>query len=400
MKSLSIDVTAGMMAEAWWTARALNSVRRWVSIEKNLHTRRLVAAPLLSSVALVLVLSACGGGGDVTTASTSLPTPAQPAKASISGNVRAPGGLIKIGIVGSDLAALDPVAADRQPSVMMAATPQLPGTSGVNFSPSVLKQATPRKPPPGCFPVPQKPVVLRTLQSFGPTYGAPIAQTTTDANGSYSINIPDGTSPTAVLIITVGADNEVQMSGVVTGNAVDIDPVTEAAFQVLMSYARRNNLPSISLDLTAELVGRIDDIAATMPVSIDSRSAANSYVQAAAGSAPVNSSLTAQLPSGTTGGSPIGGSGGTPIGGAGIAPGAPDKPPPPNPKPTGTWYAHFTVQVCVPGATCVSSATTAPGNNAYDAQATCLEGGRQVAAALNAAAIYGLTYSYICNQTP
>jgi hypothetical protein len=165
-----------------------------------------------------------------------------------------------------------------------------------------------------------------------------------------------------------------------------------------MNYARRNNLSGISLDLMAELTAKIDDIAAAMPASRDSRSAADSYVQAAEVSASVNSSLTAQLPSG---GTPIGGSGGTSIGGAGIAPGAPDTPPPPNPGSTGTWYAHFTVQVCVPGLpSCVSNAYNSPGNNAYNAQATCLEGGRQVIAALNGAAISGATYSYICNQTP
>lgn len=383
MKSLTFDAAVGTRTDACWTGVAM-------------RTRGLLAAPLLSSVALVLVLSACGGGGGYdTTAGTSLPAPVPPVQASVSGTVRAPGGLLKAGISANDSAVLDPLATNRQPSIVVAATRQLAGTSDVMLSPSVLQLTTPRKPPPGCFPVPRKPVVLRTLQSFGPTYGPAIAQTTTDANGGYSIKIPDGTSLTAILVITVGADNEVQMSGVVTGDAVDIDPVTEAALQVLMTYARRNNLSGISLDLTAELTARIDDIAAAMPASADSRSAANSYVQAAAASAPVNASLTSQLPAG---GSPISGSGGTSTGGAGIAPGAPDTPPPPNPG-SGTWYAHFTVQICAPGIDCIRQASD-QGHSGYNAQAACLEGGRQLAAVLNSAAVAGLTYSYICNQTP
>lgn len=397
MENLSNDASVGTTGYTCWPRGVLGSVQRLVS-KKYLHAGHLVAAPLLSSVALVLLLSACGGGGGGTTATASLPAPALPSPSSISGSVRAPGGLLTIGIVGSQLATLDPLTVDRQPSVMAAAFQKAPIISAVNLPTSVLQLATHRKPPPGCFPIPRKPVVLRTLQSFGPTYGPPIAQTTTDADGNYSVNIPDGTSPAAVLIITVGAVNEVQMSAVVTGNTVDVDPVTQAAFQVLMNYARRNNLSGISLDLTAELTANIDDIAAAMPASRDSRSAADSYVQAAEVSASVNSSLTAQLPSG---GTPIGGSGGTSIGGAGIAPGTPDTPPPPNPGSTGTWYVHFTVQVCAPGLpSCIANAYNSPGNTAYNAQATCLEGGRQIAAVLNGAASSGVTYSYICNQTP
>lgn len=97
------------------------------------------------------------------------------------------------------------------------------------------------------------------------------------------------------------------------------------------------------------------------------------------------------------GGSPIGAAGGISIGGVGITPGPADTPPPPNPS-TGTWYAHFSITVCVAGQ-CFTQSTT-QGSSAYDAQASCLEGGRQVALALNNAAIQGVTYSYICNQTP
>jgi hypothetical protein len=97
-------------------------------------------------------------------------------------------------------------------------------------------------------------------------------------------------------------------------------------------------------------------------------------------------------------GSPIGVNGGISLGGAGISTGPADTPPPPNPSSTGTWYAHFTINVCVAGQ-CFSQSTT-QGNSAYDAQASCLEGGRQLAAAFNGAALSGVTYSYICNQTP
>ena len=96
-------------------------------------------------------------------------------------------------------------------------------------------------------------------------------------------------------------------------------------------------------------------------------------------------------------GSPIGGSGGISTAGPGITTGSKDTPPPPNPS-TGTWYAHFTIRVCVADQ-CFNQATT-QGSSAYDAQASCLEGGRQVAQAFNTAALPGVTYSYICNQTP
>ena len=97
------------------------------------------------------------------------------------------------------------------------------------------------------------------------------------------------------------------------------------------------------------------------------------------------------------GGSPIGAPGGISLGGVGITTGPADTPPPPNPS-TGIWYAHFSISVCVAGQ-CVSQATP-QGSSAFDTQASCLEGGRQVALALNTAALQGATYSYICNQTP
>ena len=95
-------------------------------------------------------------------------------------------------------------------------------------------------------------------------------------------------------------------------------------------------------------------------------------------------------------GSPIGASGGISLGGPGITTGPADTPPPPNPS-TGTWYAHFNISVCVAGQ-CFSQASP-QGSSAFETQASCLEGGRQVALALNNAALQGVTYSYICNQT-
>ena len=406
MKNISNDPAVGTTRGRFWPRGVLSKVQRWVY--KPLHGGNTGAVPLLSSVALVLFLSACGGGGGGTTSAASFTAPAQPsvpapapapAQPIISGNIRAPRGLLTIGVQGGAPAALYQLAVDRQPTVTADPPRQVPLTSDGNLSPRLLAltHTRSRSPPPGCFSIPRKPVILRTLQSSGPTYGPPIAETTTDANGNYSINIPDGTSITAVLVITAGAPNEVQMSAVVTGDIVDIDPVTDAAFKVLMSYAQRNNLTSIDLDLTAELVAKIDDIAAAMAAPTDSRSAVDSYVQQAAGSAAVNSSLTAQLPSGL---SPIGGSGGTSISGPGLQPGTPDTPPPPNPGSTGTWYYHFTVQACVPGVSCITRSVNSPGNNAFTAQASCLEAGRQVAAAFNANATAGITYSYVCDQTP
>ena len=384
MKNVSKDATVGTSADRCWSRGILSSVQRWVP-NKNAHTGHWSAVPLLSSVALAFLLSGCGGGGGDTTAAASVPAPALPATSSISGVARAPGGLLTIGVLGSSLAAQDPLAVDRQPSVMAAASQQASMLAGVDLLPSIL-----RSPPYIPFvPVRQKPVILRVLRSFGPTYGPPIAQATTDGNGGYVIDIPAGTSEAAVLVVTVGAANEVPMSAIVTGHTVDVDPVTQAAFQVIASYARRNNLSSISLDLAAELVTKIDDIAAAMPAAADSGGAADSYAQAAAGSASVNSSLAGQLPPGV----------GIPLGGAGISQGPPDTPPPPNPGSTGTWYAHYTLNVCS-GGVCFPQAYTAPGNNAYNAQSTCLEEGRRVAAELARNPVPGLTYSYTCNQTP
>lgn len=95
-------------------------------------------------------------------------------------------------------------------------------------------------------------------------------------------------------------------------------------------------------------------------------------------------------------GSPIDGSGGVSTGGAGISTGPRDTPPPPNPTASGTWYAHFSATTCVAG----QCFTEGGSSTAFDSQASCLEGGRQVAEAINAAAVPGLRYTYICNQTP
>ena len=66
---------------------------------------------------------------------------------------------------------------------------------------------------------------------------------------------------------------------------------------------------------------------------------------------------------------------------------------------TGTWYAHYTVQLCDAG-DCFSQRATAPGSNAYATQASCLQGGAQAVAALNSTAVSTLSYSFVCNQTP
>lgn len=66
--------------------------------------------------------------------------------------------------------------------------------------------------------------------------------------------------------------------------------------------------------------------------------------------------------------------------------------------PASTWYAHFSATACAAGF-CVSQGAST-GITAYDAQATCQAAAAIVAQTLNAAAIAGLSYSFVCNQTP
>ncbi|HXD40390.1 MAG TPA: carboxypeptidase-like regulatory domain-containing protein [Ramlibacter sp.] len=64
-----------------------------------------------------------------------------------------------------------------------------------------------------------------------------------------------------------------------------------------------------------------------------------------------------------------------------------------------TWYAHFSVTFCSPGGDCFTSADSTQVTG-FDAQATCLQGGQELAAILNSSPIDGLSYSFVCTQSP
>lgn len=233
---------------------------------------RFVGCQWVASAALALVLTACGGGGGSESSSSSPPPPAQK---TISGTVMAPNGMLAMAIVGNGEAAQQPAELKGVPAALLAST---------------CNRRT------GCGPVSRKPVVLRTLQTYGPTYGPAIAQTTTNEDGGYTIALPTGTSDTDILVVTVGAASDVQMSNIVTGPLIDIDPTTEAAFQLLADYARRNNLTLISLEVMVQLVADVDVVATSLPPMSDTRTAINAYRQTGASSPRVSSTLNRLSP--------------------------------------------------------------------------------------------------------
>ena len=131
MKSLSNDTPVGVKRDVRETRGAPGLVRRWVS---TLQTSHPVAGPLLSSVGLVLLLSACGGGGGGTVAAD-VPAPAPPALSnSISG---APSGGTTVGGAG-----IAPGAAPAVPAATAPATPAPAPTAPATTAPAATTPAT------------------------------------------------------------------------------------------------------------------------------------------------------------------------------------------------------------------------------------------------------------------
>ncbi len=62
------------------------------------------------------------------------------------------------------------------------------------------------------------------------------------------------------------------------------------------------------------------------------------------------------------------------------------------------WYAHFSVTACAAGQ-CFSSGVSVAGTS-YDAQSTCTQAAAAIASAFNGTAGTGISYSFVCNQTP
>lgn len=63
-----------------------------------------------------------------------------------------------------------------------------------------------------------------------------------------------------------------------------------------------------------------------------------------------------------------------------------------------TWYAHFSATACAAGQ-CFTQAASVP-ITTFEAQAACETAAQAVRQTLNAAAIQGFSYSFVCNQTP
>ena len=197
-----------------------------------------------SSLSVVLVMSltltACGGGGD---GGTGGPPPTTP-QTTVSGTVQAPNGQV----------------AFHQPTLWDV------------FESSVFASLS------GLTPVPDgTSVQLGRMSSAG---AVTVLASATVSGGRYSFNLTSlGLTITSDLVVRV-ANGTVQMRAFVTGDTVDLNPISESAVQVVLDHITATPGTSLANFMTQEL----SDLAG----AIDALTAAN---QSAAG-ADINTTIS------------------------------------------------------------------------------------------------------------
>ncbi len=188
-----------------------------------------LACSKLSIICLTSVLCACGGGGS----GGGNPTPPPPpVTTTISGSVSAPGGAI----------AFNPSTGIYKFFAEVFGSPavaDIPGSSAVGAG-----------------------VIINLIQidATGTPVGSPLATTTTDSNGNYSLQAPDGLLPGPQYVIRAEGTGASSIDAMVTGTTVTVDPSTQATETLILGSISGTQLTTLTSGSVTALQSEVNQV--------------------------------------------------------------------------------------------------------------------------------------------
>lgn len=125
-----------------------------------------------------------------------------------------------------------------------------------------------------------------------------LATATTDSNGAYSIETPEGfTADTRYIVRVTGTTDS--MESRVTGTQVDIDPVTDAASAFVTENTSAEGLSAVTINEAEEILEAVDDVAGEIdPVGMDSAELTDALTTAASNSEEAANIISSTVASG------------------------------------------------------------------------------------------------------
>ena len=157
-------------------------------------------------IGLTLILGACGGGSSSSPSDDGGGTTVSGTP--ISGKVRAPANSV--------------VQIDRE--------------SGIFYVTLDFFMSSARAAVTGLFPVSNAIVELIRIDDEGIQVGAVLATTTTDSEGAYNLNLPEGVEPAADLVVQIkGSSGQAVWRAIVSAESVDIDPLSQFILDSLIN---------------------------------------------------------------------------------------------------------------------------------------------------------------------
>jgi len=218
----------------------------------------------LSLICLTSALCACGGGGSSNGGGT--PTPPPPAvTTTISGSVSAPGGAI----------AFNPPTGIYKFFAEVFGSPavaDIPGSSTVGAGVTIN---------------------LIQIDANSNQVGSPLATTTTDSIGNYSLNAPDGFVPGPQYVIRAEGTGASSIDAMVTGTSVTVDPSTQATETLILGSISGTQLTTLTSGSVTALQSEVNQV--ILDAGLTSSSGTVSTVVADINNAGANSETVTNL---------------------------------------------------------------------------------------------------------
>jgi hypothetical protein len=170
-------------------------------------------------------MAGCSGGGGSTSSTSSVP---------VSGTVSAPGGQIAFNQSGSFM--------DKLARLFIApAHAALSGTLPVGAGTTVS---------------------LIEIDGNGNQVGAALAIATTDAAGAYTLAAPEGFIPSARYVVrATGSGTGNQLDAIVTSTAVDVDPGSSVAKNLVVAAVAGGNIANVTVASVDEVRSTVEELA-------------------------------------------------------------------------------------------------------------------------------------------
>ncbi|MDH5182518.1 MAG: hypothetical protein OEX12_01390 [Gammaproteobacteria bacterium] len=109
-------------------------------------------------------------------------------------------------------------------------------------------------------------IKLIEVDSAGAQVGAALAETTTGANGSYTLTVPDGFVPGPKYVVRAGSGTTIIDARVPNTGTVDIDPATDAASDLVTTVA--GNLGDMTVEELQAILELVQDALADLDTDL------------------------------------------------------------------------------------------------------------------------------------